>query len=389
MSDLQTRQLLPVEAYRSPDWLERERQAIFSRAWSFAGLESDLEAPGDYRVLPAGQASLILLRDQDGALRAFHNICRHRGTELLEGCGKLGRTIVCPYHKWSYDLEGALLGMPEQRACFAGLDKAALGLHRAALACFKGMVFLHPDAEPAVAFEDWIGALQGSLWPHDFAEMSEAPPLLYETRCNWKIFFENVVDGYHLAFLHENTLGGPKPLENVWERHGRHLVWYSTEGGGKSCLPAAAAEALAQSGTTRIKGAESGSYPGVIALYPSTFITASPYEFAVSTLQPLGPALTRIRTRGWGRRERSWFGGSSAASAQAQAEPEVIRLEDLDKHPMESADFMLEDLWICEKIQRSIASRFFSVGALAEGPGCESPLVWFQTQVLQDLGETA
>lgn len=389
MSLAQPEQLLPVEAYRSPAWFEREQREIFSRCWTFAALESDLTEAGAFRVVPCGPSSLIVLRDQGGGLRAFHNICRHRGTELLEGCGKLGRTIVCPYHRWTYSLEGALMGMPEQKACFPDIDKAALGLHPAALACLKGMVFVHPDAAPEIAFEDWVAELAGSLWPHDFAEMTEGPPMLYEARCNWKIFFENAIDGYHLAFLHEKTLGGPPPLENVWERHGRHMLWYATETGRKSCLPSAVAEEMARAGAGKIKGAESGDYAGVCALYPSTLVTPSPYEFSVTTMIPLRPDLTRIRVRGWGRRESSWFGGAPTQPRDGAAEPEAVRLEALDKHPLESGDFMLEDLWVCEKIQKSMASRHFSVGALARGAGCESPLAWFQSQVLADLGDAA
>ena len=387
MSLSQTKQILPVDAYRSQDWFEREQREIFARGWTFACLESDLPKPGDFRTVSCGASNLVVLRDQDQELRAFHNICRHRGTELLEGCGKLGRTIVCPYHRWTYSLDGRLMGMPEQKACFPDIDKAAHGLHRAALATLKGMVFVHPEAEPAMSFDAWLAELRNDLWPHDFEEMAEGPPLLYEVRCNWKLFFENAIDGYHLAYLHEETLGGPSPLENVWERRGRHLLWYSTEEGRKTCLPAASAQAMAESGTGKIKGAESGDYAGVTMLYPSTMVTASPYEFSVGTIEPLRPDLTLLRIRGWGRRERSWFGGDSAGIDKNGPEPEPIRLDALETHPAKSGDFMLEDLWICEKIQRSLRSRHFSVGTLAQGDGCESPLSWFQSQVLSDLGE--
>lgn len=389
MSMGSTQQLLPVEAYTSPEWFEREQREIFSRSWTFAALESDLEAPGDFRVVSCGPSSIIVLRGQDGELRAFHNICRHRGTELLEGCGKLGRTIVCPYHKWTYSLDGRLMGAPEQKACFPDLDKTNFALHRAAIAALKGMIFVHPDAEPAIGFDDWAGGLGGAIWPHDFENMTEAPPLLYEMRCNWKVFFENAIDGYHLAYLHENSIGGPPPGQNVWERRDRHLLWYSTEEGRKTCLPAASAKAMAQSGAGKIRGAESGDFAGVYMLYPSTIVAASPYDFSVATLTPIAPDRTHLRFRGWGRRERGWFGGSKSSAAESVGEPEVIRLDALEDHPMESGDFMLEDLWICEKIQRSMRSRFYSVGALAQGAGCETPLTWFQAQVLEDLGEAA
>ena len=375
-------QLLPAEAYRAADWFAREERALFSRCWTFAGLESDLPAPGRYLTVRCGRTSLVVLRDRDGALRAFHNLCRHRGTELLEGCGELGRAIVCPYHNWSYGLDGALLGAPQQEACFPGLDKSGLGLHPAAVATLKGLIFVHPEAAPAEPFEAWLASLPEVLWPHDPAALSEEPELLYETRCNWKVFYENAIDGYHLAYLHKKTLGGPTAGENLWECHGRHLVWYATEDGGKSALPAAVAKAM--SGSGEIEGAESGAYGGVFMLYPATIVTASPYDLAVTSIEPLGPETTRLRVRSWARPSGGIFGGGARRGRTAGAEP--IRLDRLKEHPKESGDFTLEDLWICEKIQRSLRSPRFQVGALARGPGGEAPLVWFQRQVLDDVG---
>ena len=382
------RQLLPVDAYRSRDWFEREQREIFSRRWTFAGLEADLAAQGEFLTVQCGNCGLFIVRCKDGGLRAFHNLCRHRGTELLEGCGTIGRTIVCPYHNWSYSLDGALLGAPRQKESFAGLDKSKLGLHPASTATLKGMIFIHPEAEPDIPFDDWIATLPEVIWPHDPAALSEGPTLLYEMRCNWKVFYENAIDGYHLAYLHKKTLGGPSPSENIWEPHGRHMVWYSTETKGqRTSLPAAVAEAMA--GASKIEGAESGAYGGVYMLYPSTIVTASPYDFTISSLTPVDPELSHLRVRTWGRRKSGLFAGSGPPERGRGSGVDVVSLDRLEGHPMESGDFMLEDLWICEKIQRSMKSPLFSVGALARGDGCETPLNWFQAQLLSDLEDVA
>ena len=389
MSETTAKQLLPIEAYRSPDWFEREQREIFARSWTFAGTEQDLEEPGSFMTVPCGPSRLIVLRDGDGELRAFHNLCRHRGTELLEGCGKLGKTIVCPYHKWTYSLTGELMGMPQQRACFPDIEKAKLGLHRASVATLKGLIFVHPEAEPATSFDDWTGDLKGALWPHELDALSYSGALIYEMKCNWKVFYENAVDGYHLAYLHEETLGGPSPLENVWERRGRHLLWYSTElEGRKTSLPEASAQALASSGASKIKGTESSDYAGISMLYPSTVVSANPYEFSIGRLEPVSPGLTRMFYRGWGKREGWLFGGGSSRKDQP-SQVEVARLEDLKTHPLESGDFMMEDIFICERIQRAMASPRFSVGPLAQGTGCETPLTWFQRMIIEDLGAAA
>ena len=96
-------QMLPREAYISEDWLERERAGLFGATWSFVGVVSDFKEPGDYRTVQIGNYSVIvLLGAATGELQAHHNTCRHRGTELLEGCGNSGKSIVCPYHRWTY-----------------------------------------------------------------------------------------------------------------------------------------------------------------------------------------------------------------------------------------------------------------------------------------------
>ena len=231
-------QRLPREAYISPEWFERERRDLFGRTWTWAGLACDLPEAGDYTTVAAGDHPLVVLRDEAGALRAFHNLCRHRGTELVEGAGRLDAArIVCPYHRWTYGLDGALRAVPLHAQCFPGLDPGDHSLLPAALGEFKGMVFVHPD--PGADFSEWRADLESVAWPHRFERMRAGPEITYEMRCNWKVFFENAIDGYHLAYLHDRTLGGPRADRNVWDVHGRHLVWYSTETGRKTCMPQA------------------------------------------------------------------------------------------------------------------------------------------------------
>jgi len=107
-------QILPRAAYISDEWFARERATLFYRGFHFAGFASELKNPGDFITKTICGYPMILLKDQDGTLRAFHNLCRHRGTELLEGTGNCGKTIVCPYHRWTYMLDGRLRGLPAQ-----------------------------------------------------------------------------------------------------------------------------------------------------------------------------------------------------------------------------------------------------------------------------------
>jgi choline monooxygenase len=102
---------------------------------------------------------LAVLRDKTGTLRAFYNLCRHRGASVLEGEGNAGSALICPYHRWSYGLDGSLRGVPEESECFPGLKKGEMGLRPASLHVFRDLVFVHPDPEPDEDFVSWIADL--------------------------------------------------------------------------------------------------------------------------------------------------------------------------------------------------------------------------------------
>ncbi len=380
------RQVLPREAYVDDAWFERERHELFANTWSFAGVTYDWKEPGDFKTVQAGPYPLVVLRNKEGELQAFHNLCRHRGTELLEGCGNTGRSIVCPYHTWTYELDGTFRGMPKEKICFPDIDKTKLNLKPAALGVFKGLVFVHPSAEPDESFETWLADLPGVAWPHDItsSELKEgSADVVYEMKCNWKVFFENAIDGYHLAYLHKNTLGGPVADKNLWETHGRHLVWYSTEqDGSKNRLPKLVDDHLAASGAKKVKGAEEPGYGGVYMLFPDIAITTSPYSFSLSKLEPIDANTTLLTLRAWS--VRSWLSSEDKIKDIPGYDPESGRIKSSHwkVHPLETEDFQTEDVWVCEKMQRSLHSPAHQVSTLARGAGGEAPLTFFQQSVL-------
>ena len=175
------RQRLPREAYISEEWLAREKKELFSRTWTFAGTVMDFLNPGDFRTVKAGDHTLFVVKGSDDILRGFHNVCRHRGTELVEDCGNAGRTIICPYHNWVYNLDGRLRGVPAQAECFPELDKKSTALFGAAVGIFRNLVFVHPDAEPDVPFKTWIDELESVAWPHDLGSQNQVN--LCSTHC--------------------------------------------------------------------------------------------------------------------------------------------------------------------------------------------------------------
>ncbi len=379
------KQHLSKEAYTTDEWFQKEQQSLFSNTWRFACMEFDLPNAGDYITLKIGNYPLAVMRDGDGNLRAFHNLCRHRGTELLEGRGNTGKTIVCPYHRWTYMLDGRLRGLPNADH-FKKLDKPSLGLKEASLGIFKEMIFINPQSNPKLSFECWICPLGDCVWPHAITEnkLSAGKEFIYRMKCNWKVFYENAIDGYHLAYLHENTLGGPLPDKNEWDIHGLNMVWYSTERDEvRNRVPIFVEEQVAKMGGAKeIPGAEEPGYGGVYMLFPTTIVTPSKWSLTISNLEPVSPNETLLRAKTWV--PNSWFGmegNPEQAPGFDKATGEIIS-DNWTQHPLETGDFQTEDIWVCEKMQRSLNSPEYEVGPLAGGSGSESSIEVFQEQVL-------
>lgn len=375
---------LPRAAYTAPDWYQHEREHLFASAWVFAGTRADFTSPGDFVTVNAGAYPLAVVLAKDGTLATHHNVCRHRGVTLLEGAaGNAGNSLVCPYHRWTYGLDGQLRGAPNQQECFPDLDRSALGLKRGSVGVFKDLVFANPD--PDADFDTWIAPIQNCAWPHDLqsSELNEAAPLIYDLKCDWKVFVENAIDGYHLAYLHEHTLGGPLPEQNIWDLHGDHMVWYATDNGeARHRLPGKVRKDTKS--VPRVKHA-SGSgnagpgYGGVYFLFPSTLIVPTPFGFSVSSLIGTAPGRCRLSVRHWvgpwqSKDERKYIPGYDKKTG-------IITSDNWIQHPLKTGDFQTEDVWICERVQAGLESPAYEPGPLAAGVGAEDPVGWFRTSV--------
>ena len=371
---------LPRDAYTSPEWYTAEQTDFFATTWVFAGIASDFQNPGDYMSVQSGAFPLAVLKLKDGSLAAYHNICRHRGTTLLEGSGNAGKSLVCPYHRWTYTLDGRLKGAPNMAECFPDLDRAKLSLKPASVGEFQGLVFV--NADPGADFKTWIDPLREAAWPHDLSakDMSEGVALTYEMKCDWKVFVENAIDGYHLAYLHETTLGGPMPDRNIWERRGNHLLWYAIDADNtRHSLPAKSRKEYKKYRTKLIKSASKSGFAGVYHLFPTTLITATPYSFSIASLTATSVGTCRMDVRQWvgpgqSKDERKYIPGYDAKT-------NIISSDNWTKPAMETGDFQTEDVWICEKIQRGLNSPAFERGPLAKGAGAEDPIGWFHEAI--------
>ena len=197
------RETLPAHWFRDPEQYRREVQAIWRREWICVGRVEDWPQSGDFQRLGIGGAQIIVTRAEDGALHAFHNTCRHRGSLLCEsdaGRFEQGR-IVCPYHAWTYALSGELLRAPRTTQ-EDGLRLQDFPLYRVALASWRGFVFVNLAEEPAISFEAFLAGEADRLaaWPlEDLRRVHRARQRL---ACNWKIFWENYLECYHCPTVH-------------------------------------------------------------------------------------------------------------------------------------------------------------------------------------------
>jgi phenylpropionate dioxygenase-like ring-hydroxylating dioxygenase large terminal subunit len=215
---------LPPRVFTSREIFEAEQRAIFARSWLHVADVRDVANPGDYVTAMIGKTPVIVLRDRKtGELRAFLNACRHRGAQLLEGKGTCDKQIQCPYHAWSYGLDGTLLGVP-YREEFEH-DLAQLNLVPVRVGTVGQLIFACLDpAAPELA--TWAGELPAAIARAGAAEWELAWELTYELEANWKLFVENANEGYHNQFVHDVLTDAlvPESGETVLEPHGAYTI---------------------------------------------------------------------------------------------------------------------------------------------------------------------
>ncbi len=195
---------LSARYYRDPEVAELEQTRIFARNWQLVGHEADLPPAGGYMTTTAGAQPVLVIRDEEGTLRAFRNVCRHRGSRLLSGSGECGKAIRCRYHGWTYRLDGELIGVPEGRS-IGGLDKSALGLFPARVEVMSGLVFVNLDvhAEPLA---DQVVGLPERLARYSLDRLRPSGVWEGTQPSNWKIVVDNYNEGYHVPIAHPGLM---------------------------------------------------------------------------------------------------------------------------------------------------------------------------------------
>ena len=195
---------VPTEPYISPSYFELEREKIFRHSWLLACHESEIPKPGDFVVKDAAifNASILIVRGRDGVVRAFYNVCMHRGNKLVckNGHGH-AEGLFCKFHGWTYALDGRLRGVPEQDR-FRAFDKSQHGLKPFTMQMWKGFVFVHAQEHPKQPLAEYLGTLADPLEAFPFDQMRPLAHYSAVLRSNWKVAINAFQEAYHVPTVH-------------------------------------------------------------------------------------------------------------------------------------------------------------------------------------------
>ena len=192
---------LPGRFYTAPEVLAEEREKIFACHWICVGRNTALAQPGDYFLAEIAGESIIVLRNQSGYARAFYNVCRHRGTRLCEDpTGRLSETIQCPYHAWTYGLDGRLIGAPHMNEV-EGFNKKDYPLHNVGLVEWEGFLFVNLDPS-AVSGAEWFAPLHQRFARYNLSALRTVRRIEYDVEANWKLILQNYNECLHCPTIH-------------------------------------------------------------------------------------------------------------------------------------------------------------------------------------------
>ncbi|MEM0978255.1 MAG: aromatic ring-hydroxylating dioxygenase subunit alpha [Pseudomonadota bacterium] len=228
MNDMTPVRSLDARYYTDPQVFEMEMNGLFTKTWQFACHASEVANPGDYYAFTMAGEDLFIVRDRDGALHCYYNVCQHRAHQLVQESGNT-RVIVCPYHAWTYELTGGLRAAPNTKTT-PGFDKSKVCLSEVKVEDFLGFLFvnLDPDAKP---MEDWFPNARAELedWIPHHAELKPIEWVEIPENCNWKVSVENYSECYHCSLNHPTFATGVVKPETYDIQPQGHCLRHTTE----------------------------------------------------------------------------------------------------------------------------------------------------------------
>jgi phenylpropionate dioxygenase-like ring-hydroxylating dioxygenase large terminal subunit len=338
---------LPAWVYSHPELMRLEIERVLMPSWQIVCHVNNIPRSGDYQTLDVGPESVLVLRDRDGSIRGFHNVCRHRGSRLLDGAGTCPATITCPYHGWSYRQDGALVGVP-MRDSFPGLDRAEHSLRPVRVDTALGFVFVCLAGDPPPVADTW-GKLAEELAPYRLEEMVPLAPISTDVwHVDWKIAMDNYLESYHVPIGHpglyrmftpdyEDQLSVPGVARGVsWMREQLSSRW--SEARYQNLIGRAA---------THLPESLRRCWRFYSAL-PNLGIDVFPDQMDFFQLLPGGPGKCIVRGTTFG------LPGTSRELRAARFLSDRINTQVNN-----------EDKWLCQRVQRGLGSSSYKPGPLS------------------------
>jgi choline monooxygenase len=320
---------LPARCYFDPEMAVQERERIFARTWQPVGRQEQLLRSGDFVATEAAGEPLVLVRDGEGELRAFSNVCRHRAGSVAAGCGNR-QTLQCSYHGWTYGLDGRLLGTPE----FDGVedfDRQRYGLVPVRVAARGPFIFVNLDAS-APPLESILGGIVDQMAGIDLDGLRLCERRVYDIACNWKVYVDNYLEGYHLPTAHPGLF---RELDYSRYRVETHR-FYSRQHAPFRATPGVSPD--------RLYAADAND-----ALYfwvfPNWMLNAYPDNVSLNIVLPLSPERTRTVFE--------WYVPAAAGPGVPEAIARTIALGEQTQ---------MEDIALCEAVQVRLHSRTYDRG---------------------------
>jgi Rieske 2Fe-2S family protein len=336
---------LPRSAYCDETFYAREQRAIFWNEWFLVARAADFAARGTFRVVDVAGESVIVLHDDEGTLRAHVNLCRHRGSRLLCGDGTLPGAIRCPYHAWTYALDGRLLAAPfvDEDA----LPREVRQLHPVEVAEWGGFVFVrvapqHGTARPALRQQ--LGAAAERVVRYPLAELRSGSTLRYAVAANWKVILENYNECYHCAGVHPELC---RLVPAFRQRGGADLDWENGIAHRAGAVTFTASGTTTRAAFAGLDEFERTRHKGEL-IYPNLMLSLACDHVAAFTVFPEGPAQTTV-------------------VCDLLFHPSEIERRDFD--PSDVRDFWdvvnRQDWTVCESVQAGMRSQAFHYGYYA------------------------
>jgi glycine betaine catabolism A len=337
---------LPQRYFVSPEIFAQEQEKIFSRQWVLVGHQSQIAKPGDYFTSEVAGESLIVVRDQRSTIRSFYNVCRHRGTRLREDQSGHAAAIQCPYHAWTYGLDGRLIGAPHMNDV-PGFDKADYSLRPVHLGLWEGFIFVNLSNASAqrggyMSLDEWFAPLAEKFSHWNLPKLRSKKRVDYDVQANWKLIFENYSECYHCPGVHP-ALSKLSPYDSAENDliEGPFLGGFMRITKGNSLTMSGKSCALSVGDFDK----EDFHRVFYYSIFPNMLLSLHPDYAMVHQLRALSPERTLILC--------DWFFHPDAFERKDFKPDDAIEFWDMTNK---------QDWHVCELSQQGIASRAYEPG---------------------------